>query len=69
MISLLILSKSIPFGRKSIQISNNVKMLLKILIAILVILSTICMSYRFKNPEKTETQLFLDLLKGKVFKL
>jgi hypothetical protein len=33
----------------------------------LVFLAAISAIYRFKHPEKTETQLFIDLIKGKVF--
>jgi len=37
------------------------------LLAILLIIATFAGIYRFEHPEKTETQLFLDMMKGKIF--
>jgi len=31
------------------------------------IFSLIVFVYRFKHPEKTETQLFIDIITGKIF--
>lgn len=45
-------------------------MILKSLVVIiLVILAIKFVCYRFSNPDKTETELFLDLITGKAFKL
>ncbi len=37
-------------------------------ICIVIFIFLLLTIYRYKHPEKTETQLTIDLLKGKVFK-
>lgn len=38
-----------------------------VLIFLLLILLIFMLKHRFKYPEKTETQLFIDMIKGKTF--
>lgn len=43
---------------------------LKIIAILLLVLLVVYMAvYRFKNPEKSEMQLFLDMITGKVFNI
>lgn len=44
------------------------KIITVVFILILIFLSCEFFSYRFNHPKKTETQLFLDMLDGKIFK-
>lgn len=44
------------------------KILRCVILIFFLIVAIFCGIYRFKNPEKTETQIFLDMLNGKIFK-
>jgi hypothetical protein len=44
------------------------KIMFAIFIIILILWSIFCLVYRFKNPERTQTQLFYDMFNGNMFK-